>query len=197
MIIHHQFIHSHIRFPIWEVDTLFLGTFNPSCGQQLDYYYKRPQNGFWKILKHYDVNNDYDFNNIDSLIQFMTIKGFGCIDIIETLDFPDEFDNQVCGQGYSDSILFTVNGFIRTYIFDQIQEFIIQNNVQNVFSTWGTRNNPVEFRNEVNGFQLFCHQNNISFTRLKSPSGRLYRGGGIDSINNNWWENLDPIFDNH
>ena len=65
MIIEHQFLHSEYFFPKWNVNTLFVGTFNPICGEQLDYYYRRKFNGFWKILKHYDESEIYNFSDFN------------------------------------------------------------------------------------------------------------------------------------
>ena len=194
MIVNHQFSNSPIYFPTWDIDKLFLGTFNPSCGQQLDYYYRRKVNGFWKILKHYDYNNKYNFNDFNQLKGFMTDKCFGCIDVIRSVDFPDIKEKKICGTGYTDNNLFTVKGFTREYIFEDIKNYIIRNNITNVFSTWGVRNNPKEFNILLTDFKVFCTQNEINYTPLDSPSGRLYKGPNIDRININWWNSLDQYF---
>ena len=100
MLISHQFLSKSYFFPNWEVDTLFIGTFNPSCGSPLDYYYQRKSNGFWKILKQYDTGSNYDFSNFENLKSFMILKRFGCVDIIRSISFPDLDKNKICGKGY-------------------------------------------------------------------------------------------------
>ena len=63
-----------------------------------------------------------------------------------------------------------------------------------IFSTWGNRNNPKEFRNIVKELNQLCNNKNIVFENLSSPSGRLYRGSNIKIINQNWYDNLDDLF---
>jgi hypothetical protein len=193
MIITHQFLAKPYFLPNWEVDTLFIGTFNPSCGTPLDYYYQRKFNGFWKILKYYDLNNSYDFSNFEDLKSFMCLKRFGCVDLIRSVSFPDSDKNKICGNGYSDDNLFKVGGYKREYNFRQIKEYILSNKVKNVFSTWGIRIKPNEFRDHLIDFASFCSSNNVTFINLKSPSGRLYRGSQKPDIDNNWRDNLDDI----
>ena len=194
MRIMHQFLNSEYFFPNWKVETLFLGTFNPSCAEQLDYYYRRRLNGFWKIIKHYDTENTFNFQDFNNLKRFMVNKKFGCVDVIKSVTFPEEDKNKICGQGYTDDNLFKVNNYTREYNFDSIKNYVIEQNVKNIFTTWGKRCKPLEFGILLADLQNFCSINGIRFCQLKSPSGRLYRGNNIDTINNNWWTNLDPIF---
>ena len=60
----HKFFghHNHLNgnnglLPNWEVNTLIIGTFNPSNNwvpnNAANYYYGRPRNYFWKILGIY------------------------------------------------------------------------------------------------------------------------------------------------
>jgi hypothetical protein len=44
----HQFLNSKFFFPNWKIQTLVLGTFNPSCGDETDYFYGRCQNTFYR-----------------------------------------------------------------------------------------------------------------------------------------------------
>jgi G:T/U-mismatch repair DNA glycosylase len=195
MIVEHQFLHRDYFFPNWSVNTLFLGTFNPECGEQLSYYYGRNSNGFWKILKHYDLDNRFDFSDFQELKRFMRLRRFGCVDIIRRVSFPDLDRDKICGNGYSDGNLFRIRNYERDYNFEQIKNYIIQNDIMNILTTWGNRENPMEFRNLLNDFKIFCSQNEINYTPLPSPSGRLYKGDKIYTINNSWWNILDQIFD--
>lgn len=194
MTIEHQFLRSEYFFPNWNINTLFLGTFNPICGEQLDYYYRRSFNGFWKILKHYDENEIYNFTDFNQLKRFMIDKKFGCVDVIRTVTFPDVDRQKICGNGYTDNNLFKTKLYSREYNFEQIKKFLLHNKVKNVFTTWGCRNNPKEFRNLLSDFQTFCHTHGILYVQLNSPSGRMYRSDNINNININWWTNLDRIF---
>jgi hypothetical protein len=155
MIIEHQFLNTEYFFPNWKIKILFLGTFNPICGEQLDYYYRRSSNGFWKILKHYDKTDIYNFNEFNNLKKFMIDKKFGCVDVIRRITFPDKDKDKICGNGYTDNNLFKTKEYYREYNFEEIKKFILKNKVNNIFTTWGCRNNPKEFRNLLIDFQTF------------------------------------------
>ena len=122
MIIEHQFLYSEYFFPKWNVNTLFLGTFNPICGEELDYYYRRSFNGFWKILKHYDENEIYNFTDFNHLKRFMIDKKFGCVDVIRTVTIPDVYRPKICGNCYTDNNLFKTKQYYRQYNFEQIKK---------------------------------------------------------------------------
>jgi hypothetical protein len=193
MTVHHQFLDSEYFYPNWEVNTLFLGTFNPVCGERLDYYYRRRSNGFWKILKYYDTTNEYDFSDFQSLKRFMGKKRFGCVDVIRSVTFPNNDRSKICGDGYTDSNLFRVRGYTREYNFEQIKEYVRNNEVSNILTTWGDRKDPNEFKDLLQDFKSYCLENGINFINLKSPSGRLYRGDRVEEINSNWLQHLTPI----
>jgi hypothetical protein len=195
MVVNHLFWETNKFIPQWDVKYLFLGTFNPGCGGNVhvDYYYRRPYNGFWIILKKYfDPQNQYPIDTFNNLKTFMVEKKIGCIDIISSVDFPDFRQNEICGDGYEDSRLFRVDGFTRTYTYQSIQEFILnQREKPCVYSTWGVRNNPNEFSQNLMNFTEFCRVNEISFNSLPSPSGRVYRGDRINDINQSWFNELN------
>ena len=193
MTIQHQFLDSDIFVPNWEINTLFLGTFNPICGEPLDYYYRRKSNGFWKIIKHFDSQNEFDFTNFEDLKKFMTLKRFGCIDVIRSVTFPEVDKNKICGRGYSDDNLFRIKNYSREYNFDYIQTFTLERGVSNIYTTWGCRNSPKEFRNLLSDFENYCNVNQVRLVNLKSPSGRVYKGEEIQRINSNWFYHLNPI----
>ena len=116
---------------------------------------------------------------------------FGCVDVIRSVNFPDVDRPKICGKGYTDNNLFKTKLYSREYNFEQIKKFILDNKVKNVFTTWGCRDNPKEFRNLLIDFQSFCGTNRILYVQLISPSGRIYKGDNINNINVNWWTNLD------
>jgi len=195
--VYHQFYRTDKFYPAWDVDYLFLGTFNPCCGEQLDYYYRRELNGFWDIIKGYfDPNNEYPVGTFAELATFMEVKKFGCVDVIKKVTFPDNRIGGICGQGYSDQELFRIEGFTREYTFCEIKNLILEKKIKKVFSTWGKRNNPVEFRILLNDFILFCNDNGVCFTPLPSPSGRIYRGVNIPIINGAWIDRIENDFCN-
>jgi hypothetical protein len=175
-IIEHQFVSSNFFLPTWEIKTLVLGTFNPSCGEKTDYFYGRCQNNFWRTLEEiHDLDYMWFQNNFERKLKFMKLNEFGCADIIKYVLKSDEIDiKEICGSGYSDQILFTTKKCKLTYHFDNIKTFILHNNVKKVIHTWGKRNSPTNFKNQINEFKTYCSQNSVEFIEgCPSPSGRL------------------------
>lgn len=195
MKILHQFVNEEFYFPNWKIKFLFIGTFNPICGEKVDYYYRRKYNGFWKILEKYNPNHEFDFSTFKGIKEFMKEKKFGCIDLINSVTFPDHDKNKICGNGYTDDNLFRVKNYMREYNIDRLLGLIEENKISHIFSTWGSRDNPREFRNIVQEVNQLCINNNIVFENLSSPSGRLYRGNNINIINQNWYDKLDYLLD--
>jgi hypothetical protein len=111
MVVNHQFIDKEYFSPNWDVNKLFIGTFNPECGEPLDYY-RRKSNGFWKILNKYNSSPtdliDFEFTDLQ---KFITNKKMGCVDVIKSVTFPSQDKNKIFGYGYSDSNLFTVKNY--------------------------------------------------------------------------------------
>ena len=127
----------------------------------------------------------------------MSLKRFGCVDVIRRITFPDVDRDKICGKGYSDDNLFRIKNYTREYNFEQIKSFISERSIRNIYTTWGCRNNPKEFRNFISDFENYCYDNQVSLVNLKSPSGRLYRGDDIETINSNWFFHLNPILFNN
>lgn len=170
----HQLLQSEIFFPDWPIKTLVLGTFNPDCGEKVDYFYGRCRNNFWRAIEHIE-ELDYRslFNNLNGKIQIMEKYHFGCTDIISSIEFNPNIRNKICGEGYSDSVLFTKKFVKIHYQFDQIIDFIAQQKVKKVIHTWGTRKNPREFKILVQNFNDFCNRNHVEFIAdCPSPSPR-------------------------
>jgi hypothetical protein len=174
--IDHQFLNSNFFLPNWKVQTLVLGTFNPSCGEETDYFYGRCQNNFWRTIE--EINN-LDFrwfqNNFDRKIKFMKENEFGCADIIKSIVISDSVERkEICGSGYSDQILFTAKKCTLTYNFDEIKAFIKNKNVTKIINTWGQRESPVAFKKHIDELKTFCIQNKVLYIEeCPSPSGRL------------------------
>lgn len=121
--------------PTYPVKILLLGTFNPSCGEQVIVHYGRSKNKTWPILS--DILKE-DFDPSSALIhEKMEDHGIACIDIIQSVDVPENLVQGICGKGYSDSKLFA-KSIKRNYIdIDKVNDFIAKNNGVCVFSTWG------------------------------------------------------------
>ena len=77
--IDHQFLKSKFFLPNWKIQTLVLGTFNPSCGEETDYFYERCQNNFWRTIEEIS-KLDYRWfqNNFECKLKFIKENEFGC-----------------------------------------------------------------------------------------------------------------------
>lgn len=175
-LIEHKFLHSQFLFPTWEIHTLVLGTFNPKCGEITDYYYGRSKNNFWRTLEElHNFENMWFQDRLDRKMDFMTNHKFGCTDIIGSiLKFESTDENEICGSGYSDQVLFTAKKCSINYQFDDIKHYLSTNNVKRIINTWGKRNTPRLFREQLFKFKEFCISNNIEYVEnCPSPSGRF------------------------
>lgn len=174
MKINHQLLDQEFFLPNWKIETLVLGTFNPECGEITDYFYGRIRNRFWRALEAITLNENYYFhNNLSRKKKVMEKHKFGCTDIIKSIKINENYRNKVCGNGYSDSALFTLREVIATYQFEEIKNYLINNKIKKVINTWGMRNNPNIFKNQVNDLEIFCNEHEIIFIRnCPSPSPR-------------------------
>lgn len=174
--IEHQFINTNFFFPDWKVKTLVLGTFNPNCGEKTDYFYGRCQNNFWRTMEDlYQLDFMWFQNNFQRKQEFMKKHEFGCTDVIKSIWKSDLVEiKEICGAGYSDSILFTAKKCTLSYNFEEIKSFIKKNNVEKLIHTWGKRESPLNFRKHINELKIFCSQNKVLFIdECPSPSGRI------------------------
>jgi len=174
--IEHQFLHKEFFLPNWNIKTLVLGTFNPICGEKTDYFYGRCQNNFWRTIEEiHNLEYMWFQNSFEFKQKFMKDNGFGCTDIIQSIELSDSLERkEICGSGYSDQVLFTAKKCKPTYNFEEIKSFIKKNNVSKIIHTWGKRESPVVFKKHIEDLRTFCKQNNaLYFDKCPSPSGRL------------------------
>jgi hypothetical protein len=174
--INHQFLNSKFFLPSWKIQTLILGTFNPSCGEATDYFYGRCQNNFWRAIE--EMNNlEYHWfqNNLERKLKFMKDNKFGCTDIIKSIIITEGAQRkEFCGSGYSDQVLFTAKKCTITYNFEEITSFIEENNVSKIINTWGKLKGPSAFKKHIEKLKTFCDQHQIRYVEdCPSPSGRL------------------------
>lgn len=187
IIINHQLINRNIFLPNWPIKYLFLGTFNPEGGADVNYYYGRTKNGkpvnqTWPTLsiifgRNLDVNSAHFFQDLKEL-------EIGCIDLIQSVQISKKDELNVTGKSYKDSNIIN-NKVVRKYNTNAILEVIYNNPNVKIYSTWGKGSNLEEWKIEVSKFR--------DITNLVSPSlaARVPKGSKkTEFILNDWLEKI-------
>ena len=191
MQINHQLLSKEYFIPNWECNTLFLGTFNPAGGEEVNYFYGRNSNNFWKaISKLFNKQEDGHFHNLMvsnfcKFKQFMIDNKFGCVDIIRSVVVNIDCEENITGKGYSDQNLFNMTHVARNYNFEEIENYIInKETVTTIINTVGQRFDnmqPKELKIQLTKFKNFCKVNNINYIEnCPSVSGWI---SGEDNLN--------------
>ena len=178
MKVNHQFLNEVFFIPDWDVEYLFLGTFNPEGGEKVNYFYGRESNFTWKILSEIFENdfNPYDVNNFNKFIEQLKLRKIACMDVIKCVEFDEKtYDiTRITGKGYKDSNIINTK-VKREYNTREIISIIEKNKNVKVFTTWGKGANLKEWRNEV------AKMENI--VNLKSPSRAARVPKGVEKFN--------------
>jgi len=166
MKVDHKFLDEEFNSPKWDVNTLILGTFNPQDEKVIaDYYYGRVKvskkgksfsNNFWPSLSKYiqSIDNSQadllpgDFNSKENLmIKFK----FSCLDIIKSVEIPDEMKADIIGNSYKDQPLF-LSKTKRVYNTEDIISIIKNKKIKKVIASWGalsSAQSPISVKKEV------------------------------------------------
>lgn len=149
----HQLKNNILYLPNWEVDYLFIGTFNPSGGEKVPYYYGRKKNRFWKLLSEvFKIELEpYD----DSFFEKLKSLKMGCMDLIDSISCPEEYEDRVLGKGYSDNVLFLSN-VKKDYNTENILDIISKNKLRKVFFTNSGGSLRKEQKLELEKIQRVC-----------------------------------------
>ena len=190
MQINHQLLSKDYFIPNWKCNTLFLGTFNPAGGEQVNYFYGRNTNNFWKAISRlFNMPEDHFHKlmvkNFGEFIQFMKDNEFGCVDIIRSVVVNKDCEDNIIGKGYSDQNLFNMTHVARNYNFEEIENYIInKETVTTIINTVGQRFDnmqPKELKIQLTKFKNFCKVNNINYIEnCPSVSGWI---SGEDNLN--------------
>lgn len=176
MEIEHQFLHKDFFVPDWKADILVLGTFNPSCGEQVDYFYGRNRNKFWKAIRLTFDLSDKSLSNLEEKLKFLKKQKIACMDMIQKVIVNDSTKVNDLINGYSDQKLFggiRNESLERVYNTQNIKSFLKKYEPKKVLHTWGKRNSPIDFQNEISEIKQFCKEKSIQFIDdCPSPSGR-------------------------
>lgn len=182
----HQFHKEDFYVPKWTIRHLFLGTFNPSGGQKVNYYYGRDSNRTWEILSkisgvHFDPSNFYSFQKL------LEKYGIACMDLIHSVKAPEERINRILGEGYKDTEIIN-KSTLRAYSTNSIVNVIKANPNAAIYSTWGKGSSFNEWKEEV------CKLKNI--VNLVSPSmaARVPKGQAkFEYMHADWKSKIKPI----
>lgn len=98
----HRFYGKHqfdSLLPDWEIDYLFIGTFNPEWtingNQQAEYFYGRTQNNyFWKLVPELWEGKQMTGNGLEHWLPFLRKNRIGITDLIVSIDDAD-YNNPV------------------------------------------------------------------------------------------------------
>ena len=87
----HRFINELI--PDWELEYLFVGTFNPSWNInnaiQADYFYGRNTNNFWCILPRVFGGENLKYSNRETKVKYIKKKKIGITDLVRIVPMAD------------------------------------------------------------------------------------------------------------
>jgi len=190
----HKFKNRKFYFPKWELDYLFIGTFNPEFGEDVPYYYGRSRNNFWKIISKIFKTTiaPYDDDFFKKLIE---IK-LGCVDLVDSVTYDKVlYHDKINGKGYDDKILFKKkNNIKKNYNTIEIVNLIKKNNLSKVYIT---NKGGVFLKEQKEELELI--KNNCDVIYLPSPSPIHTNRVGIEKVISNWGveiisNNKTPIF---
>lgn len=203
----HRFYGAHDNglFPNWEIETLFIGTFNPSWdhpNNNANYFYARSPY-FWRLIKAF--YNHIDLTNLtrDEKLNFIINNKIGFTDLIENIENADINNltdvSKILSFKDSDLLYFEEGLQFNT---DKIIEFINDNqNIKNVYFTL-LANNIGSITTSINTIENYFinSRREINIKRLHTPTGQGL-GAGTPRINklvhrwiDNGFEVLNPYF---
>jgi hypothetical protein len=143
----HQLTDQDYFIPHWPIKYLFLGTFNPAGGDEVNYYYGRKRNQVWPLLREI-TGKELDLENKSAFLAELKELGIGCMDMILEVHASTDRLAFVVGKGYSDAKI--INNYTqRIYNTATINTIIAQNEGVQIFSTWGKGRPLKEWKNEV------------------------------------------------
>lgn len=178
----HQFIGQPCYIPDWPLKHLFIGTFNPSYGRRVSYYYGRCENRAWELLsKVFGVELDPDTPEFLDRLKDLQI---GCMDMIASVELPK---GVAPPEGYRDADI--INGRVmREYNTDAIIGVIRRNLGLRVYSTWGNGPTLQAWKQEIGRVG--------SMVSLVSPSMVAWVPKGTKKFEHmlkDWREKVKPV----
>lgn len=147
MRIDHQLANKDFYKPNWKVKHLFVGTFNPSGGEEVNYYYGRETNKTWQLISKI-FKDEFNVTDPEAFFKKLKAHGIACMDLIHSVEAPSEQTAKILGKGYKDSAIINKK-VVRQYNDTTIQKIIKDNPGVNVYSTWGKGPSLKEWKGKV------------------------------------------------
>ena len=144
--INHQFNSESFYIPTWEVQHLFVGTFNPTGGALVPYYYGREKNQLWPLLS--EIFGAELNPSSDDFWELLRRHKIACVDMIHSVTASEERIDAIIGKGYKDGAIIN-RGVVRDYNTSSIIQLVANNQGIQVYSTWGKGSSLKEWRGEV------------------------------------------------
>ncbi len=145
--IYHQLRNEAFYKPDWDVEHLFLGTFNPWGGEPVNYFYGRNKNQTWKILSKI-FGKELKPERKEMFFKSIGLCRIACMDMIDSVYAEENRINKIVGEGYKDSEI--INKKVKRVYNTKLILDVIQNNPGvKVYSTWGKGANLNEWESEV------------------------------------------------
>ena len=175
--------------PNWEIEHLFIGTFNPSWdlnnAVQADYFYGRIRNNFWCILPIIFGGDNLKHSNLAAKLDYIKTNKIGITDLITKVtdaEFGNVIDELNLTTGFSDNVL---NSYQLESNIENIKKLIMRNikTIKGVYLTRSNLNGINQITNSWNEIEKFCKENNIHNEKLKTPANH---GGGSVLKSNDW-----------
>jgi len=183
----HRF--SNQLIPDWELEYLFVGTFNPSWNYnnavQADYFYGRIRNNFWCILPKVFGGESLKREVLNIKLEYIIKKKIGITDLVINIQDASREnidDRNKLTKGFSDNVL---NRYILEFNTTNILKLIEHNKstLKGVFLTRSTLNGIGQIAKHWQKIEDFCIMNNIKTNKLLTPANY---GGGCQKKADDW-----------
>ena len=147
----HQLSTNKYFIPTWKIKYLLVGTFNPSGGEHVNYYYGRKTNMTWKLFSTI-FGEEINPNN-SNFIKLLKKHKIGCVDLISSVTCDQSMIPNIIGNGYSDSKIINKK-VVREYNTNIINQLSKSNPNLQIFTTWGKGSNLKEWRLELEKIKI-------------------------------------------
>jgi len=190
----HHLANENGLLPNWDVDTLIIGTFNPSnewvANNPANYFYGRSRY-FWKVLPRFACGDAINNNDVTNQLDFLQTNRIGLTDLLISINDAniDNVEHLNWVRTYLDNDLFNFEEF--TWNTVNIIRFIQQKKVKAVYFT--KMGNGAPFGSQMEIIEAFCNMHNIPILqnfRIHTPTGQGLGAGTprVNRLTHRWFE---------